>query len=245
MISYVRITTYFVILSSTLASYSTSPTISEQLHMLVLGSHDASHKQQLDIRSALNRAGIEHADLVPVKQMNDVGPYLAGSRLVSFTADGIWLNEQALADLSPEEQAFVYQHEAVHYLRNHHAELLIHLTSVSYIATLIIATSRTLFSSTLLRTANNLILGYLAATLYIKHILQPLRIRQEHEADYTATRILVNSGNSTIVHHYLAQLDDLIADGMGTETDGWHETLLQQRATIATALAASTVHIKQ
>src|SRR5262245_34516704 len=75
----------------------------EQLYGLLLGSQNASPAYQDLAREALQAHGIANPHKVPVRKMNNLVQKVFGP-LYSFTAYGIWVNEELLDKVTDSEK---------------------------------------------------------------------------------------------------------------------------------------------
>ncbi len=91
-----------------------------QVYAAIFGNHNVRVVNQQAMLQALTDFGVADAKSVPVKKMNSVARQIMGSGTVSFTLEGIWLDEDLLDTLSDDIRDFIFYHEAAHYAAGHH-----------------------------------------------------------------------------------------------------------------------------
>lgn len=192
----------------------------------LLGNTDIKKEYKDLVHQALREYGVVGAEQVAVKKMNRVGHIIALMPVASFTAFGIWFDEEYLDTCSPEERIFQIYHEAAHYAQQHHQKALMAITVFSGVAAagLIILNkivqndnnfhSRAVTASVTAMTAAIIYLGILPRI--IKH--------QERDADLEACKQLIAAGRTDIVNAYIQTLR---SSGSAQESMWWFSELEQ------------------
>lgn len=101
-------------------------TITQNIYCKILGNNDASAQHTEAFKQALSDLGAKDTT-IPIKQMGAIGPVIAMQNLTSFTANGIWINEEHYNKLLQENKDlydFLVLHETAHYIKGHHKFLL-------------------------------------------------------------------------------------------------------------------------
>ena len=208
-------------------------------YQLMLGNKDASSAYKDRAMQALKDFHVSDFQQVPVKQMNSIAQALIGSQLYSFTLFGIWLNEELLAQESSAILEYRIYHEAAHYALGHHSKALgifaITIPAVAAVPVLykyysvphLHRTVSPYLAGQINKWASGLLTTAVAYGVY-KIGIQATIKEQEKEADLAAIRLLCKLGKEDVVHAYLQDLNELMAQGFGNETDGWHYTVAQQ-----------------
>lgn len=179
-----------------------------KIYCFVLGNSDASEKYKQKTYQALKALDIKNVQNIPIKKMNGIGPKFARIDLSSFTAFGIWIDEQFLNSCSNAEIKFNIYHEAAHYKCKHHQKILLTCMSLLTLLTMssiklnhYLNTKKSLYRYAILTTTS--IISLIGSYLYI---LSNIVKEQEKEADIFAAKTLVNSGKSKIVEKYIQNL---------------------------------------
>ena len=208
------------------ASFFSRPRkITQSIYATILGKKDASPKYKKLIKKALLDFEV-NPSYVAIKQMNSVGPRIAGCPLASFTKYGIWINEEALATYSNEELEFQMYHEAAHYASKDHLKELISFTLLSIVATYpayhtfaqsqgykrIILTPTTLLSTS--------VGGY--------HLFTKLIRSFEKKADLAAAKKLCIRNKKDTVIKYIHLLQNQIDQGQNNDYNVWHPSIIEQ-----------------
>lgn len=201
-------------------------TISESLHSAVLGSKDANPESTRAVHQALEAVGVKNTQEIPVKVMNRVGPLLAGDDLLCFTADGIWLNEDALKEVDEKEKTFLYHHEAVHYKEKHHRQFIMSLLPLPVIGSVSYCIAKQEINAPVA-----CLVALVALTAYIKQCILPDRINQELQADGKAAQTLSRNGQQEVVDTVLKRIDP--SDGKASV---WFSSNKERHAIITSAL---------
>lgn len=207
---------------------SSSASFLEHSYCRFLGSTDASAQYQTIIRQALYLLDVPNAQTVAIKKMGNFTPSIFGSSLYSFTACGIWINEQLLNECSPAERTFALYHEAAHYALNHHRHVALRCLPLPFLMAALITLGTKCSSSLVKQIAASLALGSATAYTFDAFVLHPLVMDQEQEADLAAAKILRDHGKGSVVDEYVAELSNLVHHGLGSHSDGWHATYAQQ-----------------
>ena len=218
-----RILGFFILMIS-FHSLNSIPNPLAKIYPFIFGNDDASEQYQKLIRQAFQEYGYSKDFEVPIKKMNSVGQKIIGTQLYSFTLFGIWLNEELLDAADENVRQWMIYHEVAHSILAHHA---IAIALSAFMVPLIVST----YYLPKFVTKSSLI-GGLCAGLYsysaLQHIIKPAIKEQEKEADLAALRVLITPRNQKVIVGYLKHLQELIDQGYGHETDGWHYTLHEQ-----------------
>ncbi|HZW60906.1 MAG TPA: M48 family metalloprotease [Candidatus Babeliales bacterium] len=204
----------------------------------LLGKEDASPYYHKLVVQALKAYGVKKAEKVLIKKMNGIGPALAGidkDQLLSFTAFGIWLNEELLNHEDEAIRIMIIYHEAAHYVQKHHQQIVASLATLSLITAAIFTASSYVSPQRWAQMATAA--AWTGATWwgFDKFIFTPLVLSQEETADLEATRVLVADGKQKIVQQFMKHLKQQVDSGNGTNaTDRWHETIAKQLESIKT-----------
>ncbi len=174
----------------------------------ILGNTDVKREYKDLAYQALKDFGIKNPACVSVKKMNHIGPMFALMPLSSFTAFGIWLDEEYLDTCSPAERIFQIYHEASHYAYKHHQKLLTigSLTLATTIAVLMYLNKKLTALDAPHPLAITTATGILVtATLYVG-LLPKIVKQQEKMADITAAKKLISLRKKEIVDTYIQKL---------------------------------------
>jgi Peptidase family M48 len=190
-----------------------------QLYCSLLGDQDVDVAYKNTVYKALHTFGVYDTEGIPVKRMNAVGPTIAKLPLFSFTAFGIWLNEDFLAPCSENEKIFFLYHEAAHYAYKHHQHVLaveaLYLSLVMGLVHVLLRNRN--------RILHHLALGYgtgIASVINYFFILPPFIKSQEKEADIQAVRALMKD-YPYVVNHRIEELKHLVAAGEDVQDGRW------------------------
>lgn len=190
-------------ISETLHSYS----MVSQAYAYILGNQDLKQEYRVVVDQALADFGVNYPEQVLVKQMSPVGSCIAGLPLSSFTACGIWFNQEHLDSCTPDQIKFQVYHEVAHYVKNHHPQLV---TSVVgwFIANVVglkaASKDNTLFA-----------IGYgVCAVLLSGKLLVYLVKNQEKEADVVAACKLRSVGQDKVVQAHVHALQEQSGQGV-------------------------------
>lgn len=193
----------------------------------MLGNQDAQQEYRETVYQALAQLGVSDPTQIPVKQMNCVGPFFAGIDISSFTAFGIWLDEEYLATCSEEERMFHIYHEACHYVSNHHAKNALGLALVGL--SLIYAGTKLSGAipseQAILKYAVPMAAVCAAFATTCKFLLPPVVRMQEKEADIKAVQILMNIGKENVVDAHINE----VSSSVTTEQTLWWYSNTEQR----------------
>lgn len=199
-----------------------SQSIISKVYCSILGNDDVSLQYREKVDQALKDLGVENPSDVPVKKMNGVGPAFARFDLSSFTAFGIWLDENYLDRCSEEEQKFHIYHEVSHYVQNHHAKMIGGCGAALIFATVGLAKLRSFIGSTdsLVASALTVGLGILVSLAGYRYALPLLVKKQEKEADLLAAATLIATEQSTVVDAHIEDLEARV-EKYGDTGDAW------------------------
>lgn len=218
-----RILSLFILVMS-FHSLNSIPNPLAKIYPFIFGNGDASEQYQKLVHQAFQEYGYSKDFEVPVKKMNTVGQKIIGAQLYSFTLFGIWLNEELLDAADENVRQWMIYHEVAHSILAHHAIAI----ALSAFMVPFIGSSYYLTKFATKSTA----LGSLAAGLcsigVLQHIIKPAIKEQEKEADLAALRVLITLKKQEVIVGYLKHLQELIDQGYGHETDGWHYTVHEQ-----------------
>lgn len=207
----------------------------ENLYCSLLGKDDASCKYKDIIHEALEAFGVEEFENVPVKKMGNLPLRLIGEGYISFTMDGIWLNEERLSECPESEIVFILFHETAHYVHRDHGKQIISLIPAAWIfytipgCSLGIVDGRTIWAH-----LGCLGATYLATILVLDHLfMRPIARYLDKNAELAATRVLVSINKGNIVREHIHYLQSLLGKGEGTSAIWSHS--LQVRIDYVTA----------
>lgn len=196
--------------------YSTAhASIIPKIYCSVFGNTDVSAAYRNEAHRALEAMGIQNPAAVPVKQMNGVGPAIARVNIGSFTACGIWLDEEYLNQCNKDAVTFHIYHEAAHYALQHHQKLI--LSSGALIAILIAIMTQ------IDHRYYNFGIGAAGISGYLLELPHFIR-EQEKEADLLAIKTLLNIGKRDTILAHLQSLRRLSP----AETSYWWYTPQEQ-----------------
>jgi len=193
----------------------------KDLYAKVLGQEDASLAYQAQVRKALADFEIPNPKKVPVKKMNPVGPKFAGTGLSSFTACGIWLNEEALDECSQSEKTFNLYHEAAHYANSDHKKLVAQCLLLGA-GIGVVGYRESGYLLELESKWGKLGIAVLAGISSIALLLPTLSRIQEQQADEQATRVLCTAGKAAIVADHIKALE-AEAQANDNQPSGWRD----------------------
>lgn len=210
-----------------LISGSANAGIISTLYGIVLGNQDARLEYKELVHQALTELGVEDPKSVSVKQMNGIGPAFARMNLSSFTAIGIWLDENYLDHCTQEEKLFHIYHEASHFACKHHQKIVAGSSIVLVAATLGMIKLNSLLSSgdDLTKYVALAGSGLAALTGAYYYVLPQIVKKQEKEADILAAQALIQSGKEEVVD---AHIKDLECKTTGKDTVWWYSIAEQQ-----------------
>lgn len=205
----------FLLLFTVSTHVITGQSLLQNLYCTILGTVDIKAEYKAEVHEALRAYGIKNPEDIPVKQMNAVGPLVAITPLSSFTAFGIWFDQNYLDACCPEERTFKFYHEAAHYAQHHHQKLLV----TEAIITVLSSVGLCMVNDILKRTkCSNQISSMLAASLITATAvylgITPYFVKQqEKEADIVACKKLQSLDKQHIVK---AHSDSLAAKSSGS-----------------------------
>lgn len=203
----------FTLLISSNFSFS-APSLISRFYCLVLGNKNTKQEYKEKAHKALKDLGVEKPEDVPVKQMNGIGPAFARLQLSSFTAFGLWLDEEYLDQCSEEEKIFHIYHEAAHYASRHHQKII---TGSAIILPLLtygfIKLNNSLDPYGTLTKASIITTTSIATLLssYLYFLPQVVK-RQEKEADIKASKTLIRLGKQEAVENIIENLKSMPAN---------------------------------
>ncbi|MCL4361776.1 hypothetical protein M1446_05475 [Candidatus Dependentiae bacterium] len=194
----------FLILFST--NIISSQSLISKFYCQILGNKDASLENKEMVYRALKKLGIKNVEDVSVKQMNGVGPAFARLPLSSFTAFGIWLDEDYLSKCSPIERVFHIYHEAAHYAKKHHQKILAGAAIMLPAIAIALIKLNQLVADPIYKygAMSGVSLSALLGNYF--YVLPKINKTHEKEADLLAAKILISSGNEKIVDYYIEEL---------------------------------------
>jgi hypothetical protein len=216
----------FAILSILSSNIVLSQSYISQLYCLALGNGDIKKEYKDIVTKALQEYGVVDAELISIKKMNCVGQVIARMPLSSFTAFGIWFDEDFLDLSSEEERTFQIYHEAAHYVQQHHQKTLISLAISNGAIAGFISYNK------LLQDRNNscslpitpAITGIVAAAGIYLGMLPYIVKQQEKEADLQACRKLIALDRTDIIK---ARIKDLRRSGSTSGNIWWFSEVEQ------------------
>ncbi len=177
------------------------------VYSAVLGDHDVRLEYRECTYRALKTFGIKNPTVVAVKQMNAVGSSFARAGLSSFTAFGIWLDQEYLDQCSREERIFTIYHETAHYVCKHHQKIVGGtIIGSACLLSLFLAGLKQLDVSNLKKYLLLMIANIAADAAYYGYLLPPIVKEQEKQADIMAAHALIRSGKKQVVESYIQQL---------------------------------------
>ncbi len=179
-----------------------------KIYSKILGNTDIRQEYKLLVYQALKDHGIANSENVSVKRMNSVGPLIALMPLSSFTAFGIWFDEEQLDSCSADEKTYQIYHEAAHYAKYHHQKLLGIGAGISALAIAGLIYLYKKLSENNVSHSSALTVG--AAVLSIEGILGllPYVVKlQEKEADIEAAKKLLLLNKAQVVKAHIQNLN--------------------------------------
>lgn len=219
----------FFVLTTTTTKLDAYSTVAN-LYSTILGSKPVSEPYRTLTYKALADLGINNPEKnVRVCQMNGVGPAFARLELSSFTAFGIWLDEQYLNQCSEAEKMFHIYHEAAHYKLNHHVKVLTRcgLASLGSIAGLVALSVGLKKQPSWIRVSAGITTGLIGLYAGYRYLLPSLVKEQEKEADLLAAKTLCTRGRSDVVTHHIISLGHYPSP---TKQDLWWYSPAEQQA---------------
>jgi hypothetical protein len=179
-----------------------------KIYCKMLGNSDVKEEYRKLVYKALEELDVPNHEAIPIKKMNNVGPIIALMPLSSFTAFGIWFDEDYLDSCSPEQKVFQIYHEAAHYAQRHHQKVLAASATLTALAAIGMS-----FLNNELNENNSphslaITLGASAATVTLMYLgILPLMVKhQEKTADLEASKKLISSGNAGVVEAHIQSL---------------------------------------
>ena len=192
-----------LLISETLHSYS----MVSQAYAYILGNQDLKQEYRAMVDQALTDFGVKYPEQVLVKKMNIIGSCIAGLPLSSFTACGIWFNQEYLDSCTSDQIRFQVYHEVAHYVKNHHPQLVATVVGW-FIASLAglkaVSKDNKLFA-----------IGYgVCAVLLSGKLLVHIVKNQEKEADVVAACKLRSIGQGNVVQAHVHALQESSDQGL-------------------------------
>lgn len=165
-----------------------------KLYCQFLGNKDVKDEYKQLVYKAFRDFGVANPESISIKKMNNVGSIVALMPVSSFTAFGIWIDEQYFDSCSIEERTFQIYHEVAHYILCHHQKVLAAGAGLSLAG---IVALRYCYKKLNLpmKIASTLAS---AAVIYLA-ILPNIVKRQEKQADIESAKKLLLLGNKDIV----------------------------------------------
>jgi len=199
------------------------------LYCAVLGNEDASMKYQEIIREALQDFGVVEFNTVAVKKMSSLPKRLLGNSLISFTMQGIWIDEELLLECPEEEVVFTLYHEAAHYVKRHHAKLLLMVVPASVIFYGITHWPASLLERKLKYKLLKVgLIGLLSGGALMaldRFLMRPLVREFEKDAELEAARLLCRLHKQKIVSAHIDFLKSSLLDKSDNNTESWWYSL--------------------
>ena len=194
----------FLLFSSSLFSHQG---LISKLYCQALGNEDVQLVYRNETHQALKEMSVPYHVLVPVKKMNRVGPIIACTKLSSFTAFGIWLDETFLDSCSKDERIFHMYHEAAHYALRHHQKILGSGATMLALTGVVLVGLHKYFTYTHTshNTAKTIGTGAVLPLLSL-YLLPKMVKKQEKNADLLAAKVLIESGRGDIVKKHIEVL---------------------------------------
>lgn len=197
-----------------------------KVYCSIFGNQDVSPAYKEIAQQALKQLGVKDFESVSVKQMNGVGPAFARMDLSSFTAFGIWLDEDYLDTCTEEEKLFHIYHEASHYVSMHHQKILagaaLSLPLITWgLAKLSSASTGSFFTACAMFTG----LSAVALAGIYFGVLPRVVKRQEKQADLLAAQILMDMGREDVV---IDHINSLKASRNQDSSDTWWYSVKDQ-----------------
>lgn len=226
-----------VLIVTTHTAHTGQNTISK-LYCSFLGNENVSKKYTEKVQQALKDLDLKNPSNVAIKQMNSVGPIFANIDLISFTAFGIWLNEEYFNKLSEEEQIFHIYHEASHYVQNHHQKLLAYCSGILAITIIGLKQTNNILQSNnpIIKNISVTSLGILALIASYRYLLPCIIKRQEKQADILAAKTLILADKEDVIVAHIKKLNKLKKD----ENDLWWYSIKEQIKYLKDCLSKQT-----
>lgn len=200
----------------------------QKLYCTFLGNRDVSEKYKNLVQKALTDHEVKNPESVPVKHMNNNGSRIALMDVSSFTAFGIWLQEEYFEkhlQEVPSETIFQIYHETAHYKLKHHQKLmtaLATLCSISTIAFVLLYQHLDSANSNYHRTTIAATGIGLFGTIFA--IILPYMVKlQEKAADIESAKTLIKIDQTEIVQKHIKILEWL--KQQHPEKLSWKDTL--------------------
>lgn len=198
----------------------------EQLYAHVLGNEDACAEYTWLVQSALTKMGVQNSDKVLVKKMNSVGPTFARINLSSFTAFGIWIDEEYLDICTEPERIFHLYHEAAHYAQKHHQKIVIgstvSLACVFFALKKLFDLNRNKSVAHIACIAGS---GLLAGSALYTYALPMFVKKHEKQADLLAAKILMQTKQQDVLENHIENLRKI---EKSEESTLWWDSLVEQ-----------------
>jgi peptidase M48-like protein len=198
----------FAMLAIGLSNLALGQSYISKVYCTALGNDEIKQEYKEIIIKALKECDVVHPEQVAIKKMNSVGQVIALMPLASFTAFGIWFDEQYLDSCSQEERTFQIYHEAAHYAQQHHQKVLISSAAISSaaIAGLISFNSSLQKNNSPHSLAMTVAVSTIAAATVYIGMLPYIVKHQEKEADLQACRKLVALDRTDIIKDRIRNL---------------------------------------
>jgi len=207
----------------------------EKFYCSLLGKEDVSCKYKEIIHDALHAFGVKEFEGVPIKKMGTLPLRVIGDEYISFTMDGIWLNEERLAACPESEIVFILFHETAHYVHRDHGKQMIALVPAAWFFYLIPS-----LSAGMVDDQNRLArLGcaggaYLITIWLLDHLfMRPIARHLDKNAELAATKVLCSINKGEVVQAHIDYLKSLLGKGEGAPAIWSHS--LQERINYITA----------
>lgn len=197
-----------------------------KIYCAVLGKNDAAGVYQSIVHEALQAFGVKDFEQVPIKKMANLTKKVVGDGVVSFTMQGIWIDEDLLAECPFEEVVFTLYLEAAHYAFRDHAKEVLLLIPASILFCVVPQIAAAIVN----KEYRFLRMGYIGfmslATLgLIDRMLMCPAVRHfDRTAEQEAARTLCRLGKHGIVQAHIDYLRSLINEGE-RETGAWWDSL--------------------
>lgn len=210
-------------------------TYSEKLYCSLLGKDDASCKYKEIIHEAFKAFGIREFQNVPIKKMGKLPIRLIGDGYISFTMDGIWLNEERLAECPEYEIVFILFQETAHYVHRDHGKQLMSLIPAAWLFYIIPSWSANVVDNQRIWARIGCAgAAYLGTIWLLDHLfMRPIARYLDKNAELDATKVLCSIKKEDVVQAHIDYLKTLLA-----KEDGIHAIWsysLQERINYVTA----------
>lgn len=178
------------------------------LYGYLLGNENINPEYTQLIHVALQQLGVANPSAVTIKQMNAVGPALALQDLASFTAFGIWLNQEYLETLDRDTLTFLMYHEASHYVQQHHQKTIVAciISLLILIAEICLLKNWTYSIHPAIQVPTLITSALLSILAWYRFFLPILIKRQEKQADLMAAKTLIDNGAIQVVEAVITKL---------------------------------------